>query len=242
MIPGSADDEPAPPAVIRRHPVSSPVSTVPDRVHSVSAPNARRRALLQTTGGSGRLVTVTEIWPAADADPAKWVLRPQVWWWDLVRYGPPGFDVYVRIAFPEDDAEEPFDVVRAALVTLASHTNTPDDGYAAVWEGWGANPPTPRAPRVRIPHREMLLFRGRIEALRDAPALAWQEPAGTGVPPHLVWPQDRAWCLACEVDEEIEFTVGCSGAASGALGRALPGAVRRVQYGEPARLYRDEVE
>ncbi|RMB58715.1 hypothetical protein EAX62_11280 [Tessaracoccus antarcticus] len=23
--------------------------------------------------------------------------------------------------------------------------------------------------------------------------------------PHLVWPEDRAWCLACEVDEEIEF-------------------------------------
>jgi hypothetical protein len=25
-----------------------------------------------------------------------------------------------------------------------------------------------------------------------------------------VWPEDQAWCLACEVDEEIEFTVGCS--------------------------------
>ena len=25
--------------------------------------------------------------------------------------------------------------------------------------------------------------------------------------PHLVWPEDQAWCLACEVDEEVEFTV-----------------------------------
>jgi len=57
--------------------------------------------------------------------------------------------------------------------------------------------------------------------------------------PHLVWPEDQAWCLACEVDEEIEFTVGCSGEASQALAGALPGAVRRVHYGEPAPLYRD---
>jgi hypothetical protein len=53
--------------------------------------------------------------------------------------------------------------------------------------------------------------------------------------PHLVWPEDQAWFLACEVDEEIEFTVGCSGEASQALAGALPGAVRRVRYGEPLR-------
>ena len=45
--------------------------------------------------------------------------------------------------------------------------------------------------------------------------------------------------LACEVDEEIEFTVGCFREASQALAGALPGAVRRVRYGEPAPMYRD---
>jgi hypothetical protein len=54
-----------------------------------------------------------------------------------------------------------------------------------------------------------------------------------------VWPEDQAWCLACEFDEEIEFTMGCSGETSQALARALPGAVRRVRYGEPAPMYRD---
>lgn len=185
---------------------------------------------------------VTDILPAADLDAARWVLRHDIWWWDLVRFGPPAFDVYVRIAFPQEDVEEPFDVVRAVLVTLASHTTTPKVGYAAVWEGWGANPPAPRAPRLHIPNREMLLFTGHIEALRDAPALAWQEPVQSGVPPHLAWPQDQAWCLACEVDEEIAFTVGCSSHTSEALAGALPGAVRRVRYGERVRLYRDEVE
>jgi len=93
---------------------------------------------------------------------------------------------------------------------------------------------------VEIPNRAMLLFTGPVEALRDAPALAWYGSTADGsTPPHLGWPQDPAWCLACEVDEEIEFTVGCSEEAAQALAQALPGAVRRARYGEPAPLYRN---
>jgi hypothetical protein len=189
-----------------------------------------------------------EIRPAADADAAQWLLRSDVDWWDLVRYGPPGFDVYVRVAFPQDagagagrpSGEAPADAVRAALTVLGSYTTTPCQGYAAIWEGWTSMAPPPQAPRVEIPHRVMLLFTGPVEALSDAPAVAWYgSAAGIFQDPHLVWPGDQAWCLACEVDEEIEFTVGCSGEASQALARALPGAVRRVRYGEPAPLYRD---
>ena len=194
-------------------------------------------------------MAMTEIRPAANADAARWLLRADVDWWDLVRYGLPGFDVYVRIAFPqESDAdvvnpsdEAPADAIRTALATLASYTTTPATGFAAIWEGWGPNS-APQAPRVEIPNRAMLLFTGPVEALRDAPALAWYGSAAginQGPGPHLVWPEDQAWCLACEVDEEIEFTVGCSVDASQALARALPGAVRRVHYGEPAPLYHE---
>jgi len=193
---------------------------------------------------------VTGIRPAADADAAQWLLRSDVDWWDLVRYGPPGFEMYVRITLPQysgadvgnSPGEAPVDAVRLALVTLGSYTATPSQGYAAIWEGWTSMAPPPQAPRVEIPNRAMLLFTGPVEALRDAPALAWYgSAAGVGQEPHLVWPEDQAWCLACEVDEEIEFTVGCSGEAFRALARALPGAVRRVRYGEPAPLYRDQV-
>ena len=189
---------------------------------------------------------MTEVRPAANADEARWLLDADVFWGTLVRYGPPGFDVYVRIAFAaatdevdaEGDVEFPSSL-RSALATLAAHTTTPATGYAAIWEGWGGPPPD--APRVDIPNRAMLLFTGALDALRDAPALAWYgSAANTYQEPHLVWPEDRAWCLACEVDEEIEFTVGCSGAAAQALDRALPGVVRRVPYGEAAPLYRDE--
>jgi hypothetical protein len=62
-------------------------------------------------------MAMTEIRPAANADAARWLLRVDVDWWDLVRYGPPGFDVYVRIAFPQeasvvnpsDEARDPGD-------------------------------------------------------------------------------------------------------------------------------------
>jgi hypothetical protein len=196
-----------------------------------------------------RGIRVTEIRPTGDAAAAQWLLRSDVDRRDLVRHGPPGFDVYVRIALFQDartdagnlSGEAPVDGVRAALATLGSYTATPSTGYAAIWEGWVSGVPAPTAPRVEIPHRVMLLFTGPVEALRDAPAVAWYGSAeGHAQEPHLVWPEDQAWCLACEVDEEIEFTVGCSEDASRALERAMPGAVRRVPYGEPAPMYRGE--
>jgi hypothetical protein len=52
--------------------------------------------VLQQTDG------MTEIRPAANADAAQWLLRADGDWWDLVRYGPQGFDVYVRIALAQD--------------------------------------------------------------------------------------------------------------------------------------------
>jgi hypothetical protein len=187
---------------------------------------------------------MTEIRPAANAEAARWLLRADVDWRDLVRYGPPGFDVYVRIALAagvdgaDPAGEQP--ALRLALTTLASCTATPDDGYAAIWEGWTGGDPAPRAPRVPVPHRAMLLFTGPVGALRDAPAVAWYGSAqGRYQEPHLVWPEDRAWCLACDVDEEIEFSVGCSVDAAQALADALPGAVRRVRYGEPAPVFRE---
>lgn len=185
---------------------------------------------------------MSDVRAAANADPAHWLLRSDVDWSNLVRYGPPGFDAYVRIALageagPEEGEQR---ALRTALATLTGHTTTPARGYAAVWEGWTGGAPAPVAPRVAIPHRAMLLFAGPVEQLRDAPALAWYGSAsGVFQEPHLVWPEDRAWCLACDVDEEVEFTVGCSDDAARALAAALPGAVRPVRYGEPAPMYRE---
>lgn len=175
--------------------------------------------------------------PAADGAEATAFLLTGVDWWRLVRFGPPGFEVYLRIAFT--DEEDGVDSVRAALTTLARHTPTPT-GFVAIWEGWGGRSPDPVAPRIAIPNREMLLFTGPIEEFRKAPSLAWEGVELDWTPPHLAWPEDRSWCLACEVDEEIEFTVGCGESAARELERSLGGLVRRVTYGQDLPLYRDD--
>ena len=61
-------------------------------------------------------------------DAARWLLRSEIDWWDLVRYGPPGFEAYVRIAFADyaEDVGGEDPVLRQALATLAGYTTTPD--------------------------------------------------------------------------------------------------------------------
>lgn len=186
---------------------------------------------------------MSKVQPAMSGDPALWLLRADVPWQDLVRYGPPGFAVYLRIPFEQDptDTDHAGEALnlRRTLETLAGHTTTPTTAYAAVWEGWIGGGPAPCAPRIPIPNRAMLLFTGPVGVLRDAPALAWKLDTVTYSEPHLVWPEDQAWCVACEVDEEIEFTVGCSEIAAQALLDALPEGVRRAQHGDPAPMRRD---
>ncbi len=178
---------------------------------------------------------------APSAEAADWLIRDDLSWMDLVRYGPPGFEVYLRIPFEHHEGalDDPGELLslRRTLETLAAHTTTPNTAFAAIWDGWGGGREVPDAPRIPIPNRTMLLFTGEVEALRDAPALAWQTVGYQE--PQLAWPQDRAWCVACEVDEEIEFSVGCSEVAAKALTDGLTAITRRVRYGEPAPMFRD---
>jgi hypothetical protein len=179
---------------------------------------------------------MSEVVPATNAVQGRWLLRPDVHWQDLVRYGPPGFPEYVRIRFDlATHSDQPGEApgVRRALTTLADYTATPAVAYAAIWEGWAGEGSAPDAPKVPIPNRTMLLFTGPVDVLREAPSRAWRRLGTEHAEPHLVWPEDHVWCLACDVDEDIEFTVGCAEDAARALFEALPGAVRRVDYGAP---------
>ena len=102
-------------------------------------------------------------------------------------------------------------------------TATPEDCWFCVWDGYGWNsavsfvavddsgwplgavpspPPDPvpgpvrSGPRVELPHRSYLLYRGPVEAALTLPALD-----GTFAQcPNLWWPVDRAWCVASELD------------------------------------------
>jgi hypothetical protein len=123
------------------------------------------------------------------------------------------------------------DIQTSALVALLSRfTSTPDDCWFCLWEGygqvtgaiatltavkggtpaarrpprWRLGKPSPRRrgnipdrKRVQLPARGYLLFREPI-----AKALGWADG------PNLWWPDDRAWCVASEIDFPYTYVGG----------------------------------
>ncbi|GAA1977063.1 hypothetical protein [Microbacterium pumilum] len=177
-----------------------------------------------------------------------------------------------RYSDPMEGSLEP-DLVSATASILARHTSTPDDGFVAVWEGWGGivgamgygpsrifltigdesadddprhdeflahaardtfndvfKKPTwqpgilsdevSRGPRLSLPNRDHVLFRGGVSELADPDwesRVPWQDRelethgfAQTAHCPSLVWPQDRAWVLVTEVDYDSTIVGGSS--------------------------------
>ncbi|WP_083987199.1 hypothetical protein [Frankia sp. EI5c] len=79
---------------------------------------------------------------------------------------------------------------------LAPHTSTAERCWFAVWEGFGALAvPTDRSPLIPMRHRSMVALTGPLSAvttsLEEPP---WEQLAS------LWWPEDRAWCVATDVD------------------------------------------
>jgi hypothetical protein len=130
-------------------------------------------------------------------------------------------------------------------------TATPEDCWFCVWDGFGWDsatsvaavstageppdnirwpspdpvPPVVRdGPRVRLPNRDYLLYRGPVEAI-VAPA----NLAGTREQcANLCWPADRAWCVASEIDLMWTYVGGPRGLIGAVLAdnriEALPAA------------------
>jgi hypothetical protein len=128
--------------------------------------------------------------------------------------------------------------VRLAAI-LASHTRTPELCWFAVWEGWGdlrirdngrasvqmydaasvqmydaatppvtrMAPPTPNpAARFSIPGRDLFLLQGAVDdVLKTLSEVDWIYRS-----PNLWWPDDRAWCVATEIDFNWSYVGGSS--------------------------------
>ena len=110
----------------------------------------------------------------------------------------------------------PFDVspqvgtlpARLAVVlarTLARRTTTPDRCWFAVWHGFaGLRADVRSAPTFAVPNREYHLLSGPIEAAAESVTEPWREQS-----PNIWWPEDRAWCVATEIDLNTTY-VGCN--------------------------------
>ncbi|TFI45467.1 hypothetical protein E4P29_00370 [Rhodococcus sp. 1R11] len=161
--------------------------------------------------------------PCTDASPAQWLLTADRDWSDLTVRGPLGYEAYARLRFIPDptysgqregdadvDGELLPEIKQLAIATshLSSHTSTPDDCYFAIWEGWGG---LELVGAVQLPfvNREAVLFNGATSDLST-----WVDsrddtsPANLPIP-SFVWPADRAWCIANDVDPHFA-TIGAS--------------------------------
>lgn len=147
------------------------------------------------------------------ASAGRWLGTSGAPWWQVVGFGPAGFETYARLRYipdpatpgsAEPDVELPadhphdFDQARAAMAVLAAWTSTPQDCWFAVWEGCSGSLELPTGlPLLELPHRRYGLLRGRLAELAG-----WEETLRTGLdaPPAFVWPADRRWCFASDVD------------------------------------------
>lgn len=156
--------------------------------------------------------------PVSDLTAADWLTGADEPWGRLVTMGPAGYAAYARLRFIPDpehpgqqeaDRERPdgspsdIEQLRMAATVLTRHTRSPDDAWHCLWDGWGpALPPEVLAgPRVQLPNRDFFLFRGPLAELGEWPEADGRTgPPRDDLPPAFVWPQDRAWCLTCDVD------------------------------------------
>jgi len=149
--------------------------------------------------------------PVPDRSAADWVARSDLPWDRLVTFGPAGFDAYARLRFlpdpvrrgqRESDAHPDWrspDQAATLLAVLAGHTATPDDCFVGLWDGLGGPQSTPDAASFAVPHRSYWLVRGPLtDLLGSAPE--WLAPYLVDGLPAFVWPADRAWCVARDVD------------------------------------------
>lgn len=113
----------------------------------------------------------------------------------------------------------------AIAAHLARFTSTPDSGVAGVWDGWGdlyassygrswqvvgGSSPNPvpglpdevrDGPRLQLPWRDHVLFdAGASEFTAGWPYRAPWAHGSHPQSPSVLWPDDRAWVLVCDVD------------------------------------------
>lgn len=109
---------------------------------------------------------------------------------------------------------------------LTQYTSTPDQVWFAVWDGFGglkvrpggtavlsfgperiqaAVHRPPPAPTFQLPNRAYYLLSGPIGAIGESMC---EEPVWQSA--NLWWPEDRAWCIATEIDFAWTYLAGDS--------------------------------
>ncbi len=162
---------------------------------------------------------------AKDGDlPVRWstvagwngrTVHPQMQFWRIANLSEPHNRAPTWGSVPEEawSSSEGF---RAIAEALGEFTSTRNRCYCCVWEGFGYfDSRLYGSARVRVPHRDHLLFSGHIDAVISIleQQIPWYQS------PNIWWPEDRSWCVATDLysdstyiggtDECIERIVDC---------------------------------
>ena len=96
----------------------------------------------------------------------------------------------------------PAEIAPPLITILARHTRSAELCWFGLWEGYEliSDQIPAEVPRFVLPPRRYLLLRGALGAVLSA------EPLPTL--PDRWWPEDRAWCLGGDVDEDCTYVAG----------------------------------
>lgn len=112
------------------------------------------------------------------------------------------------------------DQVARALQVLTGFTTTPEHAYFCHWTGYdsASGQSQSAGPLLILPDRSYATFEGALEDFSG-----WSAAIGTtsDLPPAFVWPADRSWCLARDVDAHFASVVGSEAAISALRGDAV---------------------
>lgn len=160
-----------------------------------------------------------------NVSPADWLVNRSISARQVLHFGPAGFEAYARVRYlPDPDASgrpesevlsgppetTDTEVARRTLIHLAAFTEAADECFVCVTDGLNRHGTAPTAtggPLLDLPDRSYALFAGRLSDLTGL---------RPGFVPAFVFPADRRWCFASEVDSHWAG-VGASATAIDAL-------------------------
>lgn len=160
---------------------------------------------------------------------AEWFVRIDADWGTKALYGPPGFEAYARVPYDMSGERADVAVMRSVLDVLAPYTSTPELVHLGIWVGWGFSDHEPVGELFELPHRGYVHVTSTLESALE-PSTLQVSSGSDGATPHLLWPDDRSWFVASDVDPEW-FAVGASRAAIDALIAAPGCGAVRSEYG-----------
>ena len=99
---------------------------------------------------------------------------------------------------------------------LLPHTQSPEACWFGVWVGfaWEYRAGVPKTKSIAWPYREWDLFRAPLDAMR----LCFFETVVEHQSANVVWPPDRSWCVATDIDLVSTYVGGTARLVSDIVG------------------------